>query len=73
MKRLEAAGVERKVAEAHAEAINVTVLPRLVTKDDLDNAVTRMESRMESLMWKHSLATMFGVLTIGSFLLRFMK
>jgi hypothetical protein len=35
-KKLEAAGVDRKVAEAHAEALKAAVETSLVTKDYLD-------------------------------------
>ena len=62
VKRLEAAGVDRKTAEAHTEAINAHVVPELATKADI-----------ESLLWKHSLATLLGVLTIGGLLIRFVK
>ena len=62
VKRLEAAGVERKTAEAHAEAINAHIVPELATKADI-----------EALLWKHSLGTLLGVLTIGGLLLRFIK
>ena len=62
VKRLEAAGVDRKTAEAHAEAINAHVVPELATKSDI-----------ETLLWKHSLATLLCVLAIGGLLIRFVK
>ncbi len=45
-KALEAAGVERGAAEAHAEALAAHVLPQLVTKADLDIAIERLEHRL---------------------------
>jgi hypothetical protein len=80
VKKLEAAGVDRKTAEAHAEAINTTVVPLLATKADLDRAVERLDTRITGLaselrqeMLKQSLGLLFGVLTIGGFLIRFIK
>jgi hypothetical protein len=46
-KELEAAGVDRKAAEAHAEALTRHVLPDLVTKVDLEQAVNRLEQRVD--------------------------
>jgi hypothetical protein len=46
-KELEAAGVERRAAEAHAEALTRHVLPDLVTKADLQSAVERLEQRVD--------------------------
>ena len=45
-KALEAAGVERGAAEAHAEALTTHVLPQLVTKADLEIAIERLEHRL---------------------------
>ena len=45
-KALEAAGVERRAAEAQAEALVKHVLPDLVTKADLEQAVERLEHRL---------------------------
>jgi hypothetical protein len=45
-KALEAAGVERRAAEAHAGALVAHVLPQLVTKADLDIAIERLEHRL---------------------------
>jgi hypothetical protein len=80
VKRLEAAGVDRRTAEAHAEAINATVLPQVATNADLNRAtdrlgtrMDRLESRIEALLWKHSLAILLGVLTIGGMLVRFVR
>lgn len=45
-KSLEAAGVDRRAAEAQAEALVKHVLPDLVTKSDLDQAIERLEHRL---------------------------
>ena len=65
VKRLEAAGVDRR----QAEALRDEVAPQLATRADLDSAITRLEQKIETLLWKHSL----GVLTIGGLLLRFVR
>ncbi len=69
VKRLEGAGMERKVAEAHAEALRDDVVPQLATKADLD----RLGDRFETALWKHSVAIILGVLAVGGFLIRFLK
>ena len=66
MKRLELAGLDRKLAEAHAEAIRDDVASQLATKLDLD----RMANRLEAAMWWHSLAIVLGGLTVGGFLIK---
>jgi hypothetical protein len=48
-KALEAAGVDRQAAEAHAEALLKHVLPDLAIKADLDQAVGRLETRIDQL------------------------
>jgi hypothetical protein len=48
-KELEAAGVERRAAEAHAEALTKHVLPDLATKPDLEQAIGRLEARIDQL------------------------
>ena len=45
--RLEAAGVPRAQAEAHAEAIRDEIAPQLVTSNDLGVAVDRLETKIE--------------------------
>jgi hypothetical protein len=45
-KHLEAAGIARQAAKAHAEAPTQHVLPDLVTKVDLDQAADRLEHRL---------------------------
>ena len=49
MKRLEAAGVPRAQAEAHAEALRDEIAPQLVTSTDLGAAVDRLEGKIEAL------------------------
>jgi hypothetical protein len=73
VKRLEAAGIDRRHAEAHAEAMRDEVAPQLATKADLDAAVTRLEQTFEPLLWKHTLGILLGVLTIGGLLLHFVR
>lgn len=80
VKRLEAAGIDRRHAEAHAEAMRDDVAPQLASKADLDRLGDRLEQRMatleqkiETLMWKHSLGILLGVLAIGGVLLRFLR
>ena len=46
-KHLEAAGIDRRAAEAHAEALTKYVLPDLVTKADLEVAKTDLEQAIE--------------------------
>ena len=69
VKRLEGAGVDRKVAEAQAEALRDDVVPQLATRADLD----RLGDRLEAVIWKHSLAIVLGVLAVGGFLVRFLR
>jgi hypothetical protein len=45
-KALEAAGIERRAAEAQAEALVNHVLPDLVTTADLEQAIERLEDRL---------------------------
>jgi hypothetical protein len=48
-KKLEAAGVPRPQAEAHAQAVRDTLAPQLATKADLDMAVARLETKIAEL------------------------
>jgi hypothetical protein len=48
-KTLEGAGLDRKSAEAHAEAISQHILPDLLTKADLAAAKTDIEQGTEKL------------------------
>lgn len=45
-KALEASGLERSAAEAQAEALAKYVPPQLVTKQDLEIAIERLEHRL---------------------------
>ena len=69
MKRLEAAGVFRAQAEAHAEALRDEVAPQLATKPDIDAAVEKINARMEAMMLRHTVA----IIAAGSFLVRFLR
>jgi hypothetical protein len=51
VKKLEAAGIDRKVAEAHAEALRATVVQDLATKHDLQTEVQRLEAKFQLLTW----------------------
>ena len=48
-KTLEGAGLDRKAAEAHAEALAQHILPNLVTKADLAEAQVDIERAIEKL------------------------
>ena len=52
MKRLEAAGVPRPQAEAHAEAMRDEITPQVATKLDLDAAVGKLEAKIDSAVGK---------------------
>ena len=73
VKRLEGAGMDRKLAEAQAEAMRDDVVPQLATKADLDRMGERLADRFEAALWKHSLAIILGVIAAGGFLVRFIK
>ena len=66
-KALEAAGVERQAAEAHAEALTRHVLPDLVAKTDLDRAVERLEHRIDQAVEQseHRLTVRFFGMMLG--------
>jgi hypothetical protein len=67
VKRLEAAGFQRQQAEAQAEALRDEMIPQLATRLDLD----RLADRMETLIWKHTVAIILALFAVGGFLLRF--
>ena len=48
VKKLEAAGVERKLAEAHAEALRAAVAREVATKADVDAGVLRLDNRIDT-------------------------
>jgi len=62
-KRLEAAGVERRQAEAQAEALRDVVATQLVTKQDLKEAVSELRAEM----WKLGLAVILANTTLTTF------
>jgi len=51
VKKLEAAGIDRKVAEAHAQALRATVVQDLATKHDLQTEAQRLEAKFQLLTW----------------------
>ena len=51
VKKLEAAGLDRKLAEAHAAALRATVVQDLATKTDLQIEVRRLEAKIQLLTW----------------------
>ena len=69
LKRLEAAGFERKQAEAIATTMRDDVAPQMATRSDLKEAVADMKQEM----WKQSISILLGGLLIGGFLIRFLK
>jgi hypothetical protein len=46
VRRLQDSGVERRVAEAHADLARDMLLADLVTRDDLDKRLTELELRL---------------------------
>jgi hypothetical protein len=67
VKRLEAAGFDRAQGEALAEALRDELVLELATKVDLD----RLGNRMETALWKHTVAILVAVIAVGGFLIRF--
>lgn len=47
VKELEAAGIDRPSAEAHAKAMRKAIHDQLVTKPDLSEATMRLESKID--------------------------
>jgi len=62
VKELEAAGVDRKVAEAHATALLTKILPDLPTKTDIADLRTEI--------WRAALATALATTTLVTFLMK---
>lgn len=50
VKSLEAAGVERRAAEAHAEALSRHFVSDVATKADLESGLTALEHRLDLKM-----------------------
>ena len=61
-RRLEEAGVEPRQAEAMAEALAVELVPNVVTKTDLGNAVSELKAWFETEL-KAEIATLEARLT----------
>jgi hypothetical protein len=68
VKALEAAGVDRRTAEAQVQAMVQYVLPDLVTKDYLDRRLEQLEHRLTVLIGqtahdqtRHLFSLMLGV------------
>ena len=60
-KALESAGEDRRIAEAHAEALTHHILPDVVTKTDLDQAVDRLKMAIEQTAHQQTVR-FFGML-----------
>jgi hypothetical protein len=84
VKRLEAAGVDRKQAEAHAAAVRDTLATQLATKADIDALkqattadIERLDHKFEAMMWKHTAGIIVTVivtqLALAGALLRFLR
>ena len=73
VKCLEAAGVPRQQAQTQTEALRDDVAPQLATKADLQSEIARLESRIEAMLLRHSVAIILGVLAAGSFIVRFLR
>lgn len=60
-KARESAGEDRRIAEAHAEALTHHILPDVVTKTDLDQAVDRLKMAIEQTAHQQTVR-FFGML-----------
>jgi hypothetical protein len=67
--RLEAAGVDRKQAEALAQAVRDTLATQLATKADLES----LDHKFESVLWKHIVTAIVTQLALAGALLRFLR
>jgi hypothetical protein len=72
-KRLEAAGVPREQAEAHAQAVRDTLAPQLATKADLDAAVAKLDAKIDTVAARleATMATLDGKLVLVHWMLGF--
>jgi hypothetical protein len=66
VKKLEAAGIDRKLAEAQAEALRDAIEDRLATKQDL----TELDMRLAKYMVAQTAGTVGLVLALGGVLMR---
>jgi hypothetical protein len=49
MKRLEAAGIDRRQAEVHAEALRDTIAAQLATRPDVDRLDAKIDTKIAEL------------------------
>jgi len=83
VKRLEAAGVDRKAAEAHAEALRGAIEDELATKTDIIRLESRMSevkteleakiSELKAEIMKYMVAQTFVIAGIVFALLRYLR
>lgn len=69
-KELEAAGVDRKAAEAHARALRAAIEDQLVTRSHFDAKLAELEMRLIKYMVAQTIGTVGLVLALGGLLLR---
>ncbi len=75
-RKLEAAGVERRQAEAHAEALREAVSAdrdALATKADLDAKLAGLETRMYRALWIQAAALIGAQLAIAGFVVHLLS
>lgn len=76
VKKLESAGIDRKVAEAHAEALNERVVPQLATQQNLRDAVSELKVQMQELkleIWKVSIGIILATATLSAFVQKLVR
>ena len=83
VKRLEAAGVDRKAAEAHAEALRGAIEDELATKTDIIRLESRMSevkteleakiAELKAVIMKYMVAQTFVIAGIVFALLRYLR
>ena len=75
-RKLEAAGVERRQVEAHAEALREAVSAdpdALATKADLDAKLAGLETRMYRALWIQAAALIGTQLAIAGFVVHLLS
>ena len=75
-RKLEAAGVERRQAEAHAEALREAVSAdrdTLATKADLDAKLAALETRMYRALWIQAAALIGTQLAVAGFVVHLLS
>jgi hypothetical protein len=76
VKKLEAAGVDRKAAEAQAEALRAAIEDELAAKSDIVRLESRLDFKISELraeIMKYMVAQTFVIAGIVFALLRFMR